>query len=716
MNLIDRTRLPFIYGAQYYRAPTPEPEYWERDLAHLKRLGGNTVKFWVQWRWSERRPGEYVWDDLDRLMELAQKYELKVILNLICDVMPSWSEILFPDCVMVDRHNQKLATSAVICRQLGGYPGPCYNHPGMLAMRHNFFAAALAHFNQFDSLFAWDVWNEPERHLGRRSADDLDHLLCYCPHCEAKFKLAMERQYGSIADLNRRWGRCYNDFAEVELPRDPATVADYIDWREFQLDCLTGEARWRLAAVKKTAPGTLPHLHVVPHTIDCFNSTNCVDDFALAKDCEIFGSTMMYDPLFAAAASSAAGDKFFYNAEWHINFGSTAMHPRVIDRTTFLCEAIPQLAWDVKGIMYWQFRPETIGFESPGWGMILPDGTDRPVSLHAAEFIAKLTPYLPKLLKARRTPPAVAVLKSRRNELFFDAFPKGKGNWLYRSIRGYADALLDLNLAFRFISAKQLEDHELAGIKLLILPAAYYLSKLEAEAIDEFCRSGGSVLAEGTVAGYCHDTGRHSNVVPGCHLAGKWGIREIESTSSYHLDCQVLESSESGAAGDTAKALSSIGPRGDEYFPLTGQLGQGFGALTLSTVASADGNILAAYRDNPCIVEKTVGAGHLFYAGTYLGIAAAEKSAVLLKMLLRRAAEAAKIKIADLPEGVRLTRLCLPNRSAAEFMVAENVSVQEQQVPVAGQWLDVFDGNTVAATLRLLPKSAVLLKTADIDQ
>ena len=91
-------RFPFVYGAQYYRAPTPEPEYWDRDFVHMKRLGFNTVKFWVQWRWSERTPGRYFWDDLDQLMLLAERYELKVILNLICDVMPVWAERCFPDC------------------------------------------------------------------------------------------------------------------------------------------------------------------------------------------------------------------------------------------------------------------------------------------------------------------------------------------------------------------------------------------------------------------------------------------------------------------------------------------------------------------------------------------------------------------------------------------------------------------------------------------
>ena len=65
--------LPYIYGAQYYRAPTPAREHWAGDLAAIKAKGFNTVKYWVQWRWSERVEGEYVWDDLDELMVLAER-------------------------------------------------------------------------------------------------------------------------------------------------------------------------------------------------------------------------------------------------------------------------------------------------------------------------------------------------------------------------------------------------------------------------------------------------------------------------------------------------------------------------------------------------------------------------------------------------------------------------------------------------------------------
>src|SRR5664279_3792693 len=58
---------PFIFGAQYYRAPTPESAYWAPDLQKMNQLGFTDVKFWVQWRWSHRTNDNYYFDDLDQL-------------------------------------------------------------------------------------------------------------------------------------------------------------------------------------------------------------------------------------------------------------------------------------------------------------------------------------------------------------------------------------------------------------------------------------------------------------------------------------------------------------------------------------------------------------------------------------------------------------------------------------------------------------------------
>lgn len=116
--------LPFLYGAQYYRAPTPARENWDGDLANMRRKGFNAVKFWVQWRWSERRDGEYFWDDLDELMRLAARHGLHVILNLILDVMPEWVERDHPDAMMVDADGRRVGATAPCFRNLAAIPAP----------------------------------------------------------------------------------------------------------------------------------------------------------------------------------------------------------------------------------------------------------------------------------------------------------------------------------------------------------------------------------------------------------------------------------------------------------------------------------------------------------------------------------------------------------------------------------------------------------------
>ena len=82
--------MDFIWGAQYYRAPTPDRRYWRQDLANMKELGFTDIKYWVQWRWSHRDENEFYFDDLDELMELANEFGLRVTLNTIFDVTPVW--------------------------------------------------------------------------------------------------------------------------------------------------------------------------------------------------------------------------------------------------------------------------------------------------------------------------------------------------------------------------------------------------------------------------------------------------------------------------------------------------------------------------------------------------------------------------------------------------------------------------------------------------
>ena len=58
-------------GVQYYRPPFPNKKHWREDLHRIAESGLNTIQLWAVWAWIEPKPGEWIFDDYDELIELA---------------------------------------------------------------------------------------------------------------------------------------------------------------------------------------------------------------------------------------------------------------------------------------------------------------------------------------------------------------------------------------------------------------------------------------------------------------------------------------------------------------------------------------------------------------------------------------------------------------------------------------------------------------------
>lgn len=688
-------RLPFVYGVQYYRAPTPHRDCWRRDLEKIRELGFDTVKFWVQWRWSERREGEYYWEDLDELMRLAEDNHLRVVLNLILDVMPGWVERDYPESLMVDRFGRTVVTQTTLCRQLGGYPGPCYSHEAMTQKRLAFFQAAVRHFKPCKALWSWDVWNEPERDLLLRSPDHVPEL-CYCDSCRSGFLAWLRNKYRTIEELNRTWGRCYNDFEEVELPVDPGTVNDFIDWRIFQAEVLTHEARLRLNVIRELDHERFAHLHIVPDT-GCFSVLSCVDDFALGRKCDIFGSTMVNDPYLCAQAVSAADGRYFYNAEWHINFGSNAIYQRIAARNSFLYDLIPQLGWGVRGFLYWQYRSETLGTEAPAWGLVKTDGSSRPVTELAAEFARRFQPWRNVYMNCVPRQVQVLIYRSSRNEIY-QFCRHGNLTRYHETLRNYCKALYALNLPFAFADETALR-HNDGKAGLLILPQVYYVSESEAQLFETFRKAGGVIFSEGNLAAYNSDTGCFSDEVPGCGLAKAWNICETDATSSYYLPSGGNDMIKE-AKGDVRKALdASGGGEGGEFFPIRSCRNgtSGDGAVDFAVLESAGSEPLATFHGIPCVIRRD----SVFYAGTMLGYGAGN-GMKLLTELLREAAATAGLTPVD--SGVRLDILT-DAEGTDRFVIAVNCTGEQRELSLPeGNWQELFERSD-----KIIPPRSALL-------
>ena len=96
-------------GVQYYRAPFPDPKHWDEDLRKMRDSGLNTVQLWVSWGWVEATPDKFVYDDYDRLVELAGRTS-KALLSLPAGTRLVETNLLeWTDETVVEPENGKAA-------------------------------------------------------------------------------------------------------------------------------------------------------------------------------------------------------------------------------------------------------------------------------------------------------------------------------------------------------------------------------------------------------------------------------------------------------------------------------------------------------------------------------------------------------------------------------------------------------------------------------
>lgn len=672
--------MPFLYGTQYYRAPTPERRYWAEDLKRITRAGYNCVKFWAQWRWNHRGPGRWYFDDLDELMDLAAANSLAVTFNVIFDTAPDWLFDEHPDAHMITAAGRKLVSQTVVCRQIGGYPGPCFNHDGAWEHRAAFLRTLAARYHKHPAMDMWDTWNEPESNLLFRDPKP-DTLVCYCEHCRAKFLGWLRAKYQTVEHLNNVWGRCYDDFSRVELPRDPMTFTDMVDWRLFQQASLAAEGRRRMAAVREVDKTHPVYQHPVPNTV-CFNAITGIDTFDAAEECDCFAGSVLGFPVNPLHIVSAARGRVCYATEIHLRPGMTGMYARELTLRDIAWEFVPQIGLGMRGFMFWQYRCETLGAESPAWGLLDPNSLPGQTHEAAAEFWRRLRPIAPKLMSAKAEDPAVGVYLSSANEIL---------HWcIYGNLEGlrsdtyrFTNLLYDRNVRLAYVDERVIRDGLPASMKLLILPWVYGLDEQTARAIQQWVEDGGTLLCEAHAGAYDLTTGRHCLNVPGLGLAEAFGLAEAHPTAARHLN--LSDTSEGGGTvlGDVSKAFEAHGQKSGNLVPLKLADGSTFWGKNHYAELAGEGiePIASLPQRPPCIGGKRVGEGYVFYIGTLIAWDQQAKDPAAMQSLMNRVLSRANVPTSvppwvNLPVGVRVDRLTTRDGEAYAVTNATSAEVR----------------------------------------
>jgi beta-galactosidase GanA len=279
------------YGAQYYRPPFPERNCWERDFKNMRELGFTCVKLWAVWNWIEPKQGKFHFDDLDKLTELAAENHLKVIINIIPEGAPYWTDTRNKDDLYQTADGQIITYGGPANLPTAGWPGRCIDDDDFAALVSRFIETTARHFASNRTIAAIDVWNEP--HL-EPMYDYRQNMLCYCPHSKARFRAWLQLKYETLKKLNMAWKRTYQNWEEVTPPTRFGTTLDMLDWRKFWL---WNMRRWldiRVNACKKGAPNIPVQTHVaysgyLGNKITGGLGNELGDEFDLARGVDIFG-------------------------------------------------------------------------------------------------------------------------------------------------------------------------------------------------------------------------------------------------------------------------------------------------------------------------------------------------------------------------------------------------------------------------------------------
>jgi beta-galactosidase len=494
-------------GTQYYRPPFPEQRFWEDDLKQMADSGLNTVQLWVVWAWVESKPDTYRFDDYERIVEIADKNGLAVVLSTIAAVHPYWIHRVVPGSEMVDNMGHKVVSSNRGEIHFGITPGGCFDHPGVWDRMARFISATVENFRKAGNLAGWDAWNELRWNV------QADGLVCYCPYTLDRFRRRLDALHGGLEGLNEAWKRRYSAWDEVMPGKSPdRPYTEMIAFQEFISRRSVRHARDRYDLIKGLDPDRPVTVHggqpTVLHGNDSYPGSTALhrgndwyfSDHIDGVGCSSFpkwlGREMDHADFISridTLASAAQGKRIWLS---ELQGGRSNIGFQVAQSV----DAPSQQRWIWTGIsagaetiLFWCWRDEVFGRESNGFGLAGNDGLAEE-RMAAMRKSGRLFERYGKQLSSYKPDKAEIGIFFSPLSYYLHWSQDGTAKTALQAILGYARALVRLNIPYRIVEENHLQ--ELSNLKLLIMPRALVMDEDLLARLEDFVDGGGALFYE----------------------------------------------------------------------------------------------------------------------------------------------------------------------------------------------------------------------------
>ncbi len=610
------------YSGGIARAPmlstiTPQSRSeWRKDLAQIKSLGFNTVRTWVEWAHCEPRPGEYHFENLNLLCELAREQGLRVICQMYVDSAPDWVAKRFPDGLFEAQSGDKVTPQAA--------PGCCSDHAGVQEAVLSFFTETAKAAMQHPNFHGWDLWSEP--HIINWAYINYvpNATFCYCPHTMRVLQQWLQKKYGTLESLNQAWYRNFTNWSEVSAPRFGTILSytDFIDWKNFIYEKLAHDLRLRYEAIRKadkihviTSHAAVPSIFYSPYV-----GAGATDDFLMAEQIDYYGTSLypkhshpsthweLWKFQVAVDFSRSANKRNggFYVGELQAGKGTYGLNIgdpiTPADHRIWMWSAIAKGA---RAINIYAYYPMSSGYESGGYGLINLDGSTTERAVAAGKTARIITDNMKLLLESNPVPAQIAIVYNPLAQMVGGEQRTVTADLHQQSLLGWYRFFTERNIPVDFIHRRDLEKGDLAGYKLIIIPYPLMFTGEAAAGVKKFIADGGYAVSEARMA-WNDERGFAAPAIPGMGLDQVFGVRESSVKMGERPAMGVCDLTHPLMQGFTIADTLRGSHFAESVVPLSGG-----GAKVLARFADGTAALAAA----------KYGKGETLFIGSFLGMA-----------------------------------------------------------------------------------------------
>ena len=648
-------------GAAYYPEHWPE-EHWPEDI-RLMQEAGMTVSRLAEFAWSTLEPeaGVFLFDWLDRAIELLAAAGLDTILGTPTAVPPAWLVTQYPDLMAVDENGRRV--------QFGNRCHYCVNSPEFHRAMLRIVTAMAKHFGPNPHVIGWQFDNEYNR-------------VCYCDRCQAKFQQFLAERYGTIDKLNDHWStaywsQTYSAWEQIPIPIGRHNPGLRLAFKQFITNSYRRFQKLQLDALRPHLPSDVWVTHNFMGWYDGY------DHFEMSEDLDF----VSWD--------------WYVGASHHDYLSTGAMHDLTRgfkQRNFWLMETQPgnvnwssvnnalnkwearAMAWHAVGhgadaILYWQWRSALGGQEQYHGTLVDQSGQPRPFYEEVQQIGQDFT-AVSALLTGSEPQAKVALL--------FDYDSRWSIQWqrhhqdfdYVEHFLHYYRPLAAMNIPIDIISA----DAPLDGYRLVIAPALLMLNEQRAQNLIEFVKRGRYLL----LTARCGMKDGHNALLPSRQPGPLAEVTGVDVEEYYALDAPVPVEG-NWFEGQSHQWAERLILRGDKYTTVIARYGSSNGWLD----------------DQIAITVNGYGRGFVYYVGAYLDDAA--QTAFMNKVI-----ETVRIRpLLETPPGVEVCQRLTSEGEPVWILINHQQQEQEVHIPwMAHEHIGNFQG---AGALTLSPYGVAVL-------